>query len=129
MALADAPRLVVTTFPRGAEPVASAEWVVAAGDRRVGFWTPDATAWTARLAGSAVVTVRAANRLGKVDREAPLLEGRAEVVTDGAVLERVREATHAKYGLGAGVAGLVDRVKELGGQKTPEAAIVIDVVG
>lgn len=129
MALADAPRLVVTSFPPGAEPQASTEWVVAAGDRRVGFWTPDVTAWVARLSACDVVTVRAANQFGAVDREAPLLEGRAEVVTDGEVLELVRAATRAKYGLGAGVAGIVDRIKELGTDKTPEGAIVIDVVG
>lgn len=129
MALADAARLVVTTFREGSEPEHSTEWVVSAGVGRVGFWTPDATAWTRRLAASAVVTMRAANALGTVDREAPLLEGRAEVVTEGPLLDEVRDATRAKYGLGAAMAGFVDRIHELGGARTPEAAVVIDVVG
>lgn len=129
MALADASRLVVTTFDAAGSPLASSEWVVPAGDRGVGFWTPDATAWTQRLAASPVVTLRAANALGVVDREAPLLEGRAEVVGEGVLLAEVRAATRAKYGLRATAAGVIDRVREFGGAATPEGAVVIDVVG
>lgn len=129
MALSDAARLIVTTFAAGGVAQASTEWVVPAGDRQIGFWTPDVGDWTQRLAESAVVTVRAANQFGKVVREAPLLEGRAEIVTDGPLLDEVREATRAKYGVGTTVAGVIDRLKELGGPVTPEAAIVIDIVG
>lgn len=128
MALADASHILVTTFADGGRQ-ASAERIVALPDAEVGFWTPDITAWQPRLAASPVVTVQACNSRGAVDREQPLLEGRARVVLDGPLLQAAREATHAKYGLAVRASGWVDRLKELGGEVTPEGAVVIDVVG
>lgn len=129
MAIADERHMRVSTFGASGEPEASTEWVVVLGDSRIGFWTPDATAWTARLAASPVVTVQACGATGTVKREHPLLEGRAELVREGPTFDEVKAAIQAKYALGATAAGLVDKVRELGGTTTPELAVVINIVG
>ncbi len=129
MGVADHKRICVTTFAADGTAQASTEWVVALGDTRIGIWLPDAAAWAARLAASSsVVTVQACSVTGTVDRTEPVLEGRAELLADGPVYDEVQAATQAKYGLGASVKGLLDTVKEWGG-KTPEGAVVINIVG
>lgn len=129
MPIADERHMRVTTFGPAGEPASSTEWVVGLDDSRIGFWTPDSTEWTARLATSPVVTVQASGSTGTVKREQPLLEGRAELLADGPVFDEVKAAILAKYSVAAPAAGLLDSVRELGGTRTPEAAVVIDVVG
>lgn len=128
MSLSDAPRVIVTTFAGGATQTTD-EWVVEVAEGQVGFWTPDDTQWRSRLAGSDVVTVQAATASGTADREQPLFEGRAEIVADGPTFDAIAGATREKYRIGSTVAGLLDRVREVGREKTPEAAIVIRIVG
>ncbi len=129
MTIRDASRIQVTTFGSDDPAQVTVEWVVSVSDTRIGFWTPNTTTWTTRLAASPVVTVRQCNAFGKVDREEPLFEGRAEVVTEGELFTEVRQDTRGKYALGAAVAGLIDKVSELGGEKTPEGVVIINIVG
>ena len=127
MKLSDAERVMVTTFADGAR-TATAEWVVQLDDDTVGFWTPDITVWPARLAGSDVVSVQAADDRGRVMIEEPVLEGRAHIVTEGPEFEALRDRTKAKYRIGTAFAGVVDKVKELRGPDTPEGAVVLHIV-
>lgn len=129
MGIADERHVRVTTFGAGGDAVASTEWIVGLADARLACWTPDATGWPARLAASPVVTIQAAGPTGAVRREAPLLEGRAELVTEGPALAEARELTMKKYAVAAPAAGLLDSARELGGTRTPEGAVVITVVG
>lgn len=129
MGIADYKRILVTTFDETGAATASAENVVTLSDTRIGCWTPDITTWDGRLVQSNVVTVQACNSGGKPNREEPLFEGRADIELEGALLEEVKAKTFAKYGLGATLESWVDKAKELGGKKTPEGAIVINIVG
>lgn len=129
MKLSDAARVVITTFDAACTPTASSEWVVEVDRDVVGFWTPHITPWLARLELTDVVTVQAASGSGQGLREEPVLEGRAQLVTEGDQLAAVRQLTHAKYGFGAQLADIVDRAWEWGSTRTPEGAIVIHVVG
>lgn len=127
MKVADADKVMVTTFADGAR-TATAEWVVELDTDRVGFWTPDITGWPARLAASDVVSLQAADSRGRAVLDEPVLEGRAHVITDGPDFDLIRERTRAKYRIGATVAGVVDKVKELRGPDTPEGAVILHIV-
>lgn len=121
--------MVVTTFAEGGLRTVTDEFVVPLGDDRVAVWTHDADRWRERLARSAVVSVQAADAHGRPVRTQPVLEGRAELVTEGDRLDVVRELTERKYGAAAALARAVDWAWELGARRSPSGAVVIDVVG
>lgn len=127
--LGEAKRIHVTSFGAEGSIDESSEWVVGVSDTRVGFWTPDVTEWQTRIAHSPVVSLQQCDGRGKPDREQPLFEGRVEILTEGDLCAEVTKRTKEKYGFGTFVAGVVDRVKEIGGDKTPEGVVLVNIVG
>lgn len=126
MGLNDAQHILLTTFN---PDLKSVERVVRLSDGRIGVWTPDGTELSKRLPAAGTVIVRICDRGGKVDLEQPLFEGRAEYVGSGSVFDEIKSLTEAKYGAKVVVANVIDRAKELFGGKTPEGAVVIDILG
>lgn len=129
MRVADADRLVVTTFDAAGKGTATSEFVVGLAENTVAVWTPHSTPWIERLAASDVVSVQAADRSGRPLREEPVFEGTAELVIAGADMQAAAVATKAKYGFAATLATAVDRAWELGGPSSPDGAVVIRLVG
>lgn len=126
MSLQDAENILVTTFN---PDLKSVERVAMLADGRIGFWSPDATTLAERFAQPQTVIVRICERNGKHDLEQPLYEGRAEYLASGSVFDEIRGLIHEKYGLGLKVENAMDRAKEIFGKKTPEGAVVIDIIG
>lgn len=126
MGLDNAEHIQLTTFN---PDVRSVERVVRLADGRIGVWTPNGTELRERLPAAATVIVRVCDRGGKVDLEQPLFEGRAEYLASGSVFDEIKELTEKKYGAKVTVANVLDRAKELFGGRTPEGAVVIDIVG
>lgn len=126
MSLQDAQHILVTTFN---PDVKSVERVVQLVDGRIGFWSPDAAEMATRFADAQTVIVRICDRFGKPDLEQPLYEGRAAYVASGSVFDEIKTLVHAKYGVGLKVENVMDRAKELFGNKTPEGAVVVDIIG
>lgn len=126
MGLQDAEHILVTTFN---PDVKSVERVVQLTDGRVGFWTANGSDLATRFAEPQTVIVRICDRGGKVDLEQPLFEGRAEYVASGSVFDEIKGLVESKYGLGVKVENVMDRAKELFGNKTPEGAVVINIIG
>ncbi|MDO5499419.1 MAG: hypothetical protein Q4F67_07040 [Propionibacteriaceae bacterium] len=126
MGLDRAEHILLTTFN---PDLKSVERVVRLNDGRIGLWTPDGTSLEQRLPAAATVIVRICDRGGKVDLEQPLFEGRAEFVASGSVFDEIKALTVEKYGRKVVVANVVDRAKELFGGKTPEGAVVINIIG
>ncbi|WOQ16985.1 hypothetical protein [Raineyella sp. W15-4] len=126
--VAEAEHILVTSYPPHADPVATVERVAALADLRLVYWLPDGTGVAERFAAGPVVSIRPCSRSGKPKLEEPVREGRASVVTEGPVFDEAKAAIKGKYGLAATVAGAVDRARELLGERTPEAVVVIDVV-
>lgn len=126
MGLDDAEHIQLTTFN---PDVRSVERVVRLADGRIGVWTPNGTELRERLAAAATVIVRICDRGGRVDLEQPLFEGRAEYLASGSVFDEIKALTEKKYGAKVTVANMLDRAKELFGGRTPEGAVVIDIVG
>lgn len=129
MTLGDAERICVTTYDAAGVPTKSSEFVVPLGDDRVGIWTPHSSPWVDRLSLSQVVSVQAANGVGKALRTEPVFEGRAELVHEGDDFALCRTRTQEKYGFRAKLTDAVDWAWEIGGKRTPAGVIVIHVVG
>ncbi len=129
MRLGDAERVNVTTFDAAGEGTTSTNFVVHMAEDKVGLWTTESGPWTQRLALSDVVSLHAATSSGKVLREEPVLEGRARLVTEGEEFDAVKAATKEKYGLAMKVAEVTDWAWELGGKGTPDAVIVVGIIG
>lgn len=127
--LADAEHILVTSYPPHADPVTSVERVAALADQRLACWLPDGAGAAERFGVGPVVSVRPCSRGGEPTLEEPVREGRATVVTDGPLFDEAKVAIKEKYGLAATVAAVVDRARELFGERTPEAVVLIDIVG
>lgn len=126
MGLQDAEHILVTTFN---PDLKSVERVVQLADGRIGFWTADATDMADRFSTRQTVIVRICDRGGKVNLEQPLFEGVAEFVSEGIAFDEVRTAVEAKHGFAMKMENAVDRAKELFGNKTPEGAVIVDIIG
>ncbi|SDB80376.1 hypothetical protein GA0111570_102166 [Raineyella antarctica] len=126
--LADADHVLVTAYDTEGGETSSVERVVELADHRVAYWLPDGTGAAERFAAAPVVSVRACSRTGRAKVTDPLLEGRASVVADGPLFDEAKAAIKEKYGLGAGLSAVMDRARELVGEETPEAVVVIDIV-
>ena len=127
--LADADHILVTAYdPEGGE-TSSVERVVELADHRVAYWLADGTGAAERFGAAPVVSVRSCSRTGRPKVSDPLLEGRASVVTEGPVFDETKAAIKEKYGIGASLTAVFDRARELVGEDTPEAVVVINIVG
>lgn len=129
MRVGDAERVLITTFDAAGDGTTSTNFVVEVAEDTVGVWSTESGPWTERLALSQVVSVQAATSSGRALREEPVLEGRARMVTEGEEFDRVKNATAAKYGLAMKLAEVTDWAWELGGKGTPDAVIIVSVVG
>ncbi len=129
MNLGDADRVVLTTFDAAGTPSRSSEFVVSLGEDRIGCWTPHASPWVERLTLSPIVSVQAADRAGRALRSEPVLEGRAELLTEGPDLDQAHQLCKDKYGFAATLADVVDKAWEIGGTRTPHGVVVVHIVG
>ncbi|MFV0453196.1 MAG: hypothetical protein ACK5LS_13325 [Propioniciclava sp.] len=127
MKLVDADKILVTTFG-GESRTATAEWVIGLDDDRVGVWTPDLTAWQARLGDSAVVSVQAADDRGRAVLGEPVLEARAVLLTEGSEYDLIREQTWDRHPVGAWLSDVADARREFTGAASPEGAVLLHIV-
>lgn len=112
----------LVSFKRNGDPVAAPMWVAPDGDRLV-MWTP-ADAWKVkRIRRNPHVTVTPCSRMGKIAPGAPVLHGSAEIVTDAARVEDVRQRVKRKYGFAFRVITLVEAIIARGNKE--RVAVVI----
>lgn len=126
MGLQDAEHILVTSFN---PDLKSVERVARLADGRIGFWSPDADDLATRFATPQTVIVRICDRGGRVDLEQPLFEGQAEYVASGSVFDEIKSKISEKYGLGLKLENVMDKAREMFGKKTPEGAVVINIIG
>lgn len=88
----------LTTFRRSGEPVPTTVWIARDGDALV-VTTPSGSGKVKRLRRDPRVELRPSTRFGKVDDDAPVVRGTAQVLDDEASEQRVGEVVGAKYGL------------------------------
>lgn len=127
MALGSEDYIRLTTFTP--VEVSSVERVVEATDMRVGFWTPDGIELQARIGDGLIVTVQACSSSGKVKRDEPVFEAKAEILTEGPLFEEIKAKTQDKYGFGLTMEEAKDTVKGWFGKGAPDAVVILNVVG
>ena len=96
--LADSDFVSLTTFRKDGRPVATPVWAAAA-DGGLVVTTPAGSGKVKRLRRDPRVTLQPCSRRGVVPEGAPVVEARAEVVTDPARMATYNQALAATYGL------------------------------
>jgi PPOX class probable F420-dependent enzyme len=97
MDLADEKYLLLTTFKRDGNAVATPVWAARLDDGSIGFWTSSGSGKAKRLAHTPRVTVQPSDARGRVRAGTSPTEGTARVVS-GPELEAIRSKIVAKYG-------------------------------
>lgn len=90
--------VLLTTFRRSGEPVATPVWVLPDAGAAI-VSTPEGAGKLKRLRNDPRVTLQACDRRGKVEEGAPVVEGRAEIIRDSAASEAVNRRLARKYGI------------------------------
>ncbi|WP_456847490.1 PPOX class F420-dependent oxidoreductase [Cellulomonas sp. P5_C6] len=97
-ALADEGFISLTTYRKSGVGVPTTVWVGQDGDALL-VTTPRGSGKVKRLRHDARVELTPSSRFGKVDDDAPVLTGVAEVLDDDAARERCNAVMQEKYGL------------------------------
>ena len=98
-ALGDERFLLVTTFKRSGEPVATPVWIAPLPDGRIGFTTSQGTWKVKRLRRNPAVRLQPCSRRGDPRPGSQVSDGTGEVFTDGPRMAEVESAIRAKYGV------------------------------
>jgi hypothetical protein len=98
MSLGDEKYILLTTFKRSGDPVATPVWAVPLDDGSIGFWSTSGSGKAKRLRHTARVTVQPCDARGRVKAGSAVTEATARTVGEGAELEEIRAKVRAKYG-------------------------------
>jgi PPOX class probable F420-dependent enzyme len=107
--LSDEKYLLITTFRRNGEAVATPVWVVPLEAGKLGFWTSSGSGKAKRLAHTPRVTIQPCDGRGRVKAGSEPVEATARVVS-GSELEAIREKVVAKYGFQTKVTKLLGTI-------------------
>jgi uncharacterized protein len=97
VALGDEKYILLTTFRRSGDPVATPVWAVPLDNGEIGFWTSSESGKTKRLAHTSRVLVQPCNARGQAKPDTQPVEATARVVA-GAEFDAIHEKVVAKYG-------------------------------
>jgi PPOX class probable F420-dependent enzyme len=114
MSIADEKYVSVATFRRTGEAVATATWIVALDDGRLGLWTSSAAGKAKRLRNSPRLTLQPSDARGRVRVGSDVVEGTAALVTSGAEFDEIQSKVRAKYGFGVPMSRLFNKIGHLG---------------
>ena len=123
MAISDEKYVVLTTFRRNGDAVATPVWIVGLPDGAAGFSTEIDSGKVKRIRNNPSVTLQACGIRGKVHPGAPLVKATAEVL-EGAEAHAVGAAINRKYRVETAmlaVGGLIRRL--LRRAEAPDCAI------
>ena len=90
--------ILLTTFRRSGEGVATPVWTVPVSDGRVGMWTAKGTGKYKRMRGNPRVAFQPCSARGKVNRDSATYSGTVEIMSSGPLYDEVQEKIRAKYG-------------------------------
>ena len=96
MAIADEKYVLLTTFRRNGDAVATPVWIVALPESAAGFTTEIDSGKVKRIVNNPSVTLQACNMRGSVRPGAPVVNATAEVL-QGAAAHEVGTAINRKY--------------------------------
>ena len=97
MELSSAKYVLLTTFRRDGNPVATPVWVVGLDEGRIGCWTSSGSGKAKRLAHTERVTVQPCDARGRVTKGTSPTDATATIVRGGEY-EAISREVKAKYG-------------------------------
>jgi PPOX class probable F420-dependent enzyme len=98
VALGDEKYILLTTFRRSGDPVATPVWAVPLDDGKIGFWTSSESGKAKRLAHTGRVTVQPCDARGRPKAGTQPVEATARIVA-GPEFDAIRQKVVAKYGV------------------------------
>jgi hypothetical protein len=121
MALTDEKCMMLTTYRKSGEAVATPVWLVDLGGNELGFWTSSVSGKAKRIAHTSRVTVQPCTQSGKLLPGYEPVEASARVVV-GDELEAIRTKVVAKYGIWTKLTKLIAQITfGLKGKRYPYA--------
>jgi len=96
MSIADEKYVLITTFRKSGDAVASPVWIAAVGGGAAGFTTEDNSGKVKRIRNNPRVTLQPCSMKGTPKEGAAVVEATAEVLV-GAAAQPIRDAIHGKY--------------------------------
>ena len=112
MAIADEKYVVLTTFRRNGDAVATPVWIVGLPDGTAGFTTEIDSGKVKRIRNNPSVTLQASGIRGKVHPGAPVVHATAEVL-DGDDAHAIGMAINRKYRLATAMLAVGGWVRKL----------------
>lgn len=109
MSLGDEKYLLLTTYKRSGDAVATPVWAVGLDSGDVGFWTSSGSGKTKRLRHTSKVTVQPCNSRGKPTPGTGAVESTARLVS-GDDMSEIRTKVEAKYGIQTKVTKLLGTI-------------------
>lgn len=99
MGLGDEKYVLLTTYKRSGDAVATPVWCVGLDDGTIGFWTSSGSSKAKRLAHTAKVVVQPSDARGRVKDGTSPVDGTAVVVAaDDPRYAEIQKKVKAKYG-------------------------------
>lgn len=99
MSLSDGKYVLLTTFRRNGDPVATPVWIADLPGGGLGFWTSSGSGKAKRLTHTSRVTVQACDARGRVTDGSEPTEATAELITDADPrFAQIQTAIRARYG-------------------------------
>jgi PPOX class probable F420-dependent enzyme len=109
--------MLLTTFRKSGQPVATPVWNVALPDGRIGMWTAAGTGKWKRLRNNPHVTVQRCNARGHVRPGTPVYAGTATILDPGPEADGLRARILASH---KGQLGIVKLLARLQGRLKPD---------
>lgn len=116
--------ILLTTFRRNGDGVATPVWIAPLGDGRGGFGTDATSGKVKRIRNNSAVTVQACSMRGTVKPGAPLVQATASVA-EGEAYETVHRAIRAKYGIPVVLMGIPAAIKKLFGKGDEAVGVIL----
>lgn len=121
MSVSDEKYVLTTTYRKSGAAVATATWIVALDDGRVGFWTSSRSGKAKRLGNDPRLAIAPSDARGRVKAGAVALTGSAQVVSSGAEFDAITQRVRAKYGIMVPISKFFNTLGHLGKGSFPYA--------
>ena len=129
MAIADEKYVLLTTYRKNGDAVATPVWIAALGDGSAGFTTEDTSGKVKRIRNNASVTVQPCSMRGKVVPGSTVVDATAEVLL-GDDARPIRAAIRRKYRIVMLLLTASDLIRKLFRRaEAPEGAIRLRLQG
>ncbi len=123
MSIADEKYVLITTFRKNGDAVASPVWIVGLGGGTAGFTTEDNSGKVKRIRNNSKVTLQPCSMKGTPKIGSIVVEATAEVLL-GADAQPIRDAIHSKYSVMTKLFKLGEMWRKIRSKPEPATCVV-----